>query len=87
MASFLSGIPMKPPDSLFGVNKACNEDPAKRKINVTVGAYRDDNGDTLVLQAVRIAEERIYDQNLNHGTLATFLIQVTLIWVGRISSP
>ena len=68
---------MKPPDSLFGVNKACNEDTAKRKVNVTVGAYRDDDGQTVVLQAVRLAEERIFEQDLNHGMKICFYVLVS----------
>jgi aspartate/tyrosine/aromatic aminotransferase len=70
---------MKPPDSLFGVNKACIDDPDKRKVNVTVGAYRTDDGKCHVLPAVRIAEERIFDAEMNLGSVHAQMFLTTYV--------
>mmetsp|Transcript_7682 Transcript_7682/g.11401 ORF Transcript_7682/g.11401 Transcript_7682/m.11401 type:complete len:408 (+) Transcript_7682:36-1259(+) len=69
MPSFFNSISLHPADSLFGVNKACKEDPNEAKINLTVGAYRDDNGHPMVLSSVRQAERIIFDQQLDHEYL------------------
>jgi hypothetical protein len=41
-------------------------DPAEKKINLGVGAYRDDNGKPFVLPSVREAEKRILERNVDH---------------------
>ena len=50
-------LPLAPPDSIFALlarYKACT---AKDKVNLTVGAYRDDNGKPKVLDCVRAVSE------------------------------
>ncbi|KAF7139920.1 hypothetical protein RHSIM_Rhsim06G0130100 [Rhododendron simsii] len=46
-------------DPILGVTEAFLADPTPTKVNVGVGAYRDDNGKPVVLECVREAERRI----------------------------
>ncbi|KAK6943244.1 Aminotransferase, class I/classII [Dillenia turbinata] len=48
-----------PKDPILGVTEAFLADPNPEKINLGVGAYRDDEGKPLVLQCVRNAESMI----------------------------
>lgn len=47
------------PDGIFEVLRRFNADSSPDKINVCVGAYRDENGKPWVLPAVRMAEKKI----------------------------
>jgi hypothetical protein len=42
------------------------QDPDPTKVGLQVGAYRGDDGKPLVLDAVREAEKRVYENALNH---------------------
>ena len=44
---------MGPPDPILGVTEAFKKDDNPNKINLGVGAYRDDNGKPFVLSSVR----------------------------------
>lgn len=44
---------MAPPDPIIGVNVAFNSDTDPRKVNLGVGAYRDDNSKPYVFNVVR----------------------------------
>ena len=44
---------MGPPDAILGVTEAFKRDTNPKKINLGVGAYRDDNGKPWVLPSVR----------------------------------
>jgi aspartate aminotransferase len=55
-----------PEDPILGITVAYNKDPSPKKINLGVGAYRDDNGKPFVLDCVRKAEKRILESNLDH---------------------
>ena len=44
---------MGPEDPILGVSVAFNKDTDAKKINLGVGAYRDDNGKPFVLESVR----------------------------------
>lgn len=75
-----SGVPMGPPDPILGVtyvdvytqfyslmfSVAWRNDPHPDKLNLGVGAYRDDNGNPFVLECVKEAEKRIVAKNMNH---------------------
>ena len=59
--SFLADIPMGAPDAILGIAenfKACT-DP--NKVNVCVGAYRDENGKPWILPSVKEAEKKMID--------------------------
>lgn len=44
---------MGPPDPILGVTEAYKKDANPKKINLGVGAYRDDNGKPFVLPSVK----------------------------------
>lgn len=56
---------MGPPDAILGITEAFKADTFKEKINLGVGAYRDDNGQPYILPSVRIAENRVIEAKLN----------------------
>lgn len=49
-------VPMAPPDPIIGVNNAFNSDADPRKVNLGVGAYRDDNSKPYIFKIVRKVE-------------------------------
>lgn len=59
MAFFFWHVPEAPPDPILGTSLAFNADPDPRKINLGVGAYRDEKGKPFVLDVVRQAEEEL----------------------------
>lgn len=56
---------MGPPDAILGVTEAYKRDTHPQKINLGVGAYRDDNGKPFVLPSVITAEKRIIERGLD----------------------
>jgi len=50
----------------LGLTEAYKKDTFAKKINLGVGAYRDDNGKPYVLPSVREAEQRIVDAKMDH---------------------
>lgn len=57
---------MGPPDPILGLSEAFVKDDFEKKVNVGVGAYRDDSGKPFVLNSVRTAEKRVLDAKMNH---------------------
>ncbi len=55
-SSYLSSIPMAPADSILGINEAFKACKNSNKVNICVGAYRDELGKPWVLPSVREAE-------------------------------
>ncbi|KAK7055019.1 Aspartate aminotransferase, mitochondrial [Halocaridina rubra] len=64
-SSWWSGVEMGPPDAILGVTEAFKRDTNPKKMNLGVGAYRDDSGKPFVLPSVRKAEELIVSQKLD----------------------
>ena len=60
-----TNVKMAPPDPILGVTDAFKRDKNPNKINLGVGAYRDDNGKPYVLECVKKAEKQLADQNLD----------------------
>jgi aspartate/tyrosine/aromatic aminotransferase len=59
-------VPTAPLDPILGVSQRYQKDSDPRKINVSIGAYRTEEGKPLVLNCVRKAEQRIFaDASLN----------------------
>ena len=56
---------MGPPDAILGVTEAYKKDTNPKKINLGVGAYRDDQGKPFVLPSVLKAEEILHSKNLD----------------------
>ncbi|CAD5208437.1 unnamed protein product [Bursaphelenchus xylophilus] len=64
-SAWWSGVEMGPPDAILGVTEAFKRDQNPKKINLGVGAYRDDAGKPFVLPSVRKAENAIIAQKLD----------------------
>jgi aspartate aminotransferase len=63
-------VPLAPPDSIFKLTYTFNTDTFEKKVNLGVGAYRDDNGKPWVLPVVKKATQRLLnDESLNHEYL------------------
>lgn len=54
-------VPMGPPDAILGIAQAFRQCTDPRKVNVCVGAYRDDSGKPYVLPSVRLAEKKLWE--------------------------
>ncbi|KAJ9649231.1 aspartate transaminase aat1 [Coniosporium apollinis] len=64
-ASVWAKVPQGPPDAILGITEAYKADSHPEKINLGVGAYRDDKGKPYVLPSVRSAEKKVVDAALN----------------------
>lgn len=63
-------VPLAPPDSIFKLSAAYKADPFKDKINLGVGAYRDDDNKPWVLPVVKKATSILLnDETLDHEYL------------------
>eukprot|EP01035_Chromulina_nebulosa_P017162 gene17162-22677_t len=69
MSGFFNEIDLAPPNSILGVALECKKDNYINKIDLTVGAYRDDNGKPHVLNVVRESERIIYESKMDHEYL------------------
>ncbi|KAN0060402.1 aspartate transaminase aat1 [Thecaphora frezii] len=81
-----------PPDPILGVTEAFKRDQDPRKINLGVGAYRDENGKPYVLPSVRKAEELIVSakgdkEYLPITGLADFTKNAAVLAYGSNSTP
>lgn len=63
--SWFANVEMGPPDAILGVTESFKADSNPRKINLGVGAYRDNEGKPYVLPSVRKAEAELMSQNLD----------------------
>ncbi len=54
-------VPMAPPDSILGITEAFNKDTNPRKINLSVGVYKDESGKTPILACVKAAEKKLLE--------------------------
>ena len=52
-------IEMAPPDAILGLTEAFASDPNPAKINLSVGVYKDAQGNTPVLESVKEAQRRV----------------------------
>ncbi|CAD6189097.1 unnamed protein product [Caenorhabditis auriculariae] len=68
--SFFDGIPVAPPIEVFHKNKLYLDEQAPVKVNLTIGAYRTNDGKPWVLPVVHDAEVQLAnDATLNHEYL------------------
>uniref|UniRef100_A0A182U304 Aspartate aminotransferase n=1 Tax=Anopheles melas TaxID=34690 RepID=A0A182U304_9DIPT len=89
-SSWWSGVQMGPPDVILGVTEAYKRDTNPKKINLGVGAYRDDSGKPFVLPSVKKAEQRLAQKQLDHeyspiGGTAEFCKHSILLALGESS--
>ncbi|KAI6649691.1 Aspartate aminotransferase [Oopsacas minuta] len=62
---FWSGVEMGPPDNIFGLVEAFKNSTHPNKVNLAMGAYRDEYGNPYVLNCIKKAEKIILDRNLD----------------------
>ncbi|KAF5312604.1 hypothetical protein D9619_003212 [Psilocybe cf. subviscida] len=87
-----SSVVAGPPDAILGITEAFKADKDPRKINLGVGAYRDENGKPYVLPSVKKAEELVRTANpdkeyLPITGLAEFTKNAALLAYGADSAP
>lgn len=58
-----------PPDAILGITAAFRNDPNPNKINLSVGVYKDEHGQTPILSCVKKAEERLLSSEANKAYL------------------
>ncbi|QDU25972.1 Aspartate aminotransferase [Anatilimnocola aggregata] len=63
-------LPLAPPDSILGLGEAFKKDPNPNKINLSVGVYKDEQGNTPVLASIKEAERRLLEAEKSKGYLA-----------------
>lgn len=63
--SLFKNVPLGPPDAILGITEAFKASKDPRKINLGVGAYRDDQGKPYVLPSVLEAEKAIMDRKMD----------------------
>ena len=59
----IDDLAVKPPDPLLKIIKMFREDPRTDKVDLGVGVFRDENGATPVMKAVKEAERRLSPNN------------------------
>lgn len=89
--SWWSNVEMGPPDAILGVTEAFKRDQNTKKINLGVGAYRDDKGKPFILPSVKQAEKILAESNLDHeyapiGGDAEFCKAVAILAFGNNNS-
>lgn len=58
-------VPLGPPDIILGIFEAFKVDKNPNRVDLSVGAYRDNQGKPYVLRSVLKAEQRLADRNLD----------------------
>ncbi len=63
-------LPLAPPDSILGLAEVFQKDPRNDKVNLTVGVYKDESGQTPILHSIKQAETRLLQDEKSKGYLA-----------------
>jgi len=90
-SSFFKSVPQAPADAIFSILAKYNIDKYTNKTNLTVGAYRDDNGKPWILPVVRKATDILLaDPESNHeylpmGGLQNFVTAAVKLLLGEES--
>ncbi|ODQ79421.1 hypothetical protein BABINDRAFT_37523 [Babjeviella inositovora NRRL Y-12698] len=70
MSSSFANITTLPPDPLFGLSARFKADDRSSKVDLGIGAYRDNSGKPWILPAVKLAEKKLQSDNTyNHEYL------------------
>ncbi|CAK7909901.1 aspartate aminotransferase, cytoplasmic [[Candida] anglica] len=59
--SSFNEIPLAPPDKILGISEAYVKDTNSKKINLGVGAYRDNTGRPIIFPSVKKAEQKLLE--------------------------
>ena len=70
MSNRFSVIQTAPPDPILGLTEAFKADSNPDKMNLSVGVYKDENGQTPILKSVKAAEQKILDGETTKGYLS-----------------
>ncbi len=62
-------VEMAPADPILGLTEAFKKDPNDKKINLGVGIYKDEHGITPIMEAVKFAEEKLFQREETKGYL------------------
>ena len=65
-----SSLPLAPPDAILGLSDAFKQDKNPHKINLSVGVFKDEQGNTPILACVKEAEKRIFASEKSKGYLS-----------------
>ncbi|PPR06881.1 hypothetical protein CVT24_011571 [Panaeolus cyanescens] len=87
-----SNVPAGPPDPILGITEAFKADKDPRKINLGVGAYRDEQGKPYILPSVKKAEEIVREsapdkEYLPITGLGSFTKNAALLAYGSDAAP
>lgn len=63
-------VPMAAPDAIMGLTEAFKKDPNPDKINLTIGVYKDDSGQTPIFTSVKKAEARLLENEQTKSYLS-----------------
>lgn len=63
-------LPLAPPDAILGLGEAFKKDPNPKKINLSVGVYKDERGETPILASVKDAERQLLEKEKSKGYLS-----------------
>lgn len=63
--NLFSHVPMAPPDPILGTAIAFKNDSNKDKVNLGIGAYRDQEGKPYVFKVVKEVEQKVVSANYN----------------------
>lgn len=91
MSKFFTQITELPPDPLFGLKARYNADTRPDKVDLGIGAYRDNSGKPWILPAVQKAERKlISSESYNHEYLGIsgyepFLTEAAKVILGKNS--
>lgn len=77
--SYLADIPMGAPDAILGIAENFKSCTSPNKVNVCVGAYRDENGKPWILPSVRGAEQKMMDDASNNKEYASIVGDTTFV--------
>ncbi len=70
-AKVWESVPQAPPDAIFQLTASFKADDFAQKVNLGVGAYRDDNGKPYVLPSVKAAKRALLEnENIDHEYLS-----------------
>lgn len=67
--SFFNSIEPAAPDAILGLNEAFKNDPNPDKINLTVGVYQNEKGETPIFKCIQQAEKRLAETEKNKSYL------------------
>ena len=63
-------IKAAPADPILGLGEAFKAETRSNKINLGIGVYKDDKGDTPIMAAVKQAEQRLFDIEMTKNYLS-----------------